>query len=128
MCELKVIENNIGQQLYVADIKADTIKKIIEYASLCNKIDYIYLFGSSLEERCKQNSDIDIALILNVVRSRLFRDKGFNLFINKLYSIDSKQDYDRLYFKSLEELQSRDEIVCKEIINKGKIIYKRKST
>jgi len=90
-----------------------------------NKIDYIYLFGSSLEERCKQNSDIDIALILNVVRSRLFRDKGFNLFINKLYSIDNEQDYDRLYFKSLEELQSRDEIVCKEIINKGKIIYNK---
>lgn len=56
MCKLVEIENNIGEKITVADIKMDTIKQIIEIAKICEQIDYIYLFGSSIEERCSYSS------------------------------------------------------------------------
>ena len=52
MCKLVKITNSLGEQIEVAEIKADTIKKIIKTVKICDKIDYIYLFGSSVEERC----------------------------------------------------------------------------
>ena len=51
MCRLMSIQSNTGVNVEVADIKADVIKKILEIAPICSKIDYIYIFGSSVEER-----------------------------------------------------------------------------
>ena len=57
MCKLVKITNSLGEQIEVAEIKADTIKKIIKIAKICDKIDYIYLFGSSVEDCLLYTSD-----------------------------------------------------------------------
>lgn len=112
-------------KIEVADIKAEIIKKIILLAHTCDKIDYIYVFGSTVEESCTDKSDIDIAIISNVTRSKLFQNKSYNEFTNKLYDIDIDQDYDILQFNSLEEVKSSEDFVCRDIINKGKLLYER---
>ena len=59
MCKLVAIDNGNGMKIEVADIKAEIIKSIISLARICDKIDYIYVFGSTVEERCTDRSDID---------------------------------------------------------------------
>ena len=49
MCRLVSIQTNTGKDIKVADIKAEIIKKILEIAPICSKIDHIYIFGSSVE-------------------------------------------------------------------------------
>jgi predicted nucleotidyltransferase len=127
MCKLISIKNNIGEDIEVADIKADTIKKIIMLAEKCDKIDYIILFGSSVEERCTEQSDIDIAVVSNVTRSRLFGSKKYDDFTSGLYGIDFEQDYDILQFNSIEKIKNSKDFVCKDIISKGKLLYKREA-
>lgn len=125
MCKLVTIENSNGTKIKVADIKADIIKKIISLARSCDKIDYIYVFGSTIEESCTDKSDIDIAIVSNVTRSKLFRTKSYDEFTKKLYDIDFNQDYDILQFNSLEAIKNSDDFVCRDIINKGVLLYKR---
>ncbi len=123
MCKLISIQANNGTTVQVADIKAEIIKQIINIASLCKKIESIYVFGSSVEERCTNSSDIDIAIVSNVTRSKLFGAKDYNNFIEKLYDIDIDQEYDILQFNSLEKLRESKEYVCKDIMEKGVLIY-----
>lgn len=125
MCRLVYIQSNAGTNIEVADIKAGIIKKILEIASGCSKIDYIYIFGSSVEERCTEKSDIDIAIVSNVTRSKLFKSKDYKEFTNKLYNIDLEQDYDILQFNSIERIKESNDAVCNDILTKGKLIYKR---
>lgn len=125
MCKLMSIQSNTGNNVEVADIKAGVIKKILEIASICPKIDYIYIFGSSVEERCTEKSDIDIAIVSNVIRSKLFRSKDYRDFILKLYSINTEQDYDILQFNSIKTIQESKDAVCSDILTKGKLIYRR---
>lgn len=125
MCKLMSIQSNTGNNVEVADIKAGVIKKILEIAPICPKIDYIYIFGSSVEERCTEKSDIDIAIVSNVIRSKLFRSKDYRDFILKLYSINTEQDYDILQFNSIKTIQESKDAVCSDILTKGKLIYRR---
>ena len=126
MCKLVTIENSNGVKIEVADIKVEIIKKIISLAHTCDKIDYIYVFGSTVDESCTDKSDIDIAIISNVTRSKLFQTKSYNEFTNKLYNINLDQDYDILQFNSLDAIKNSDDFVCRDIINKGKLLYQRK--
>lgn len=126
MCKLVTIENSNGAKIEVADIKVEIIKKIISLAHACDKIDYIYVFGSTVDESCTDKSDIDIAIISNVTRSKLFQTKSYNEFTNNLYSIDIDQDYDILQFNSLDAITNSDDFVCRDIINKGQLLYERK--
>lgn len=125
MCKLVEIKNNTNNIIKVASIKAETIQKIIEYASSCSKIDYIYLFGSSIEERCTEKSDIDLAIISNITRSRLYHNKTYDKFKTKIYNIDDGQDYDFLHFNSLKELKNSKDRVCKDILENGVMLYIR---
>lgn len=125
MCKLMSIQSNTGNNVEVADIKAGVIKKILEIAPICPQIDYIYIFGSSVEERCTEKSDIDIAIVSNVIRSKLFRSKDYRDFILKLYSINTEQDYDILQFNSIKTIQESKDAVCSDILTKGKLIYRR---
>ena len=59
MCQLVSLDVN-GKTINVASLKIEYIKNIIDNISRCNLIDKVVLFGSSLEERCTENSDIDI--------------------------------------------------------------------
>lgn len=36
------------------------------------------------------------------------------------------QEYDILYFRSLENIRSSKDFVCKDIISKGKTVYERR--
>ena len=125
MCKLSKINTNYGATINVADIKKASISNIIDAASGCDKIDYIYLFGSALENRCKEQSDIDIAIISNISRSKLFKNKSYDEFTSKIYSKSLDQDYDILFFESQEDLNSSNDLICKEILQKGQILYKR---
>ncbi len=125
MCKLVKITNSLGEQIEVAEIKADTIKKIIKIAKICDKIDYIYLFGSSVEERCTDESDIDLAIISNVSASKLCNRSSYREFKERLYAIDTDQEYDRLQFNSLKAMRNSKEPVCLDIISKGKLLYQR---
>ena len=125
MCKLVKITNSLGEQIEVAEIKADIIKKIIKIAKICDKIDYIYLFGSSVEERCTDESDIDLAIISNVSASKLCNRSSYREFKERLYAIDTDQEYDRLQFNSLKAIRNSKEPVCLDIISKGKLLYQR---
>ena len=125
MCKLVKITNSLGEQIEVAEIKADTIKKIVKIAKICDKIDYIYLFGSSVEERCTDESDIDLAIISNVSASKLCNRSSYREFKERLYAIDRDQEYDRLQFNSLKAMRNSKEPVCLDIISKGKLLYQR---
>lgn len=129
MCKLISIQTNHNTSVEIADIKKKYIENIIDKAPICNKISAIILFGSSLEERCTDESDIDIAIISDYTIGRLCKIKSFNTFTEILYKFDLNQDYDILYFKSLEEIQQNktNAPICKELKQKGKIIYRRVS-
>lgn len=97
-------------------------------AHKCRQMDTIVLFGSALEDRCTTDSDIDIAIISKYGIRKLSVLKSFRTFMQDLYRADEMQEYDRLYFRSIDEIASKrkEAPICNEILNKGKIIYKRR--
>lgn len=97
MCIIIMLQTNFQTEVAAADVKKVYIENIIKSAEKCNKIDAIVLFGSSLEDRCKDESDIDM-----------------------------EQNYDILYFKSLEEIVKEKAAICNELLQKGKVIYRIK--
>ena len=101
MCKLVKITNSLGEQIEVAEIKADTIKKITD------------------------ESDIDLAIISNVSASKLCNRSSYREFKERLYAIDTDQEYDRLQFNSLKAMRNSKEPVCLDIISKGKLLYQR---
>ena len=105
----------------VADIKLDYISNIIEQASKAKNISRIMLFGSSTEERCAENSDIDIAVFGQKDSSRYIDSSEFHKFTGALYEFDWNQNYDILYFKDGKEY--KDNIM--KFIDKGIEIYRR---
>ncbi len=127
MCKLVSIMSNSGELIRVADIKKVYIQNIILSASKCKPIEAVILFGSALEERCTDKSDIDIAIISKYTVDKLCRIKSYSEFMNDIYELDLSQEYDKLYFKSFSEIeQKKDEAhICKELIEKGKTIYRR---
>ncbi len=127
MCALNSIITKHGDVIEVASIKKAAIANIIESASVCPSIDAVVLFGSALEERCSKSSDIDIAIISSKSVDALSKMKSFIDFMNKVYLFDMEQEYDRLYYKSLEDIEKKAGAVqiCREITQKGKIIYRK---
>lgn len=121
MCKLIKLAN--GQ--FVADIKHKYIENIIEQAAKCKSINRIMLFGSALEERCKDTSDIDIAVFGNTSKSKCYKSKEYKDFVRSilLYGNDFLQNYDILYFRDGEKY---DDVIIKDIEN-GAEIYRRKS-
>lgn len=121
MC--KVVSLTIGKNTFkVADIKKNYITNIISAAEKCDFIERIVLFGSSIEERCKRTSDIDIAVFGTHTPSRALSSKKYERFARQLYSFDNhRQSYDILYFKSGSKKTSQ----IMENISKGEVLYER---
>jgi predicted nucleotidyltransferase len=119
MC--KLIEFDNGS--YVADIKHKYIANIAQQAKQCSNISRIVLFGSALETRCTERSDIDIAVFGKKKQNEYLRSKEFKNFQRQLFTFgnDFSQDYDILYF--CEEKNNTDAIL--DDINKGTEIYRR---
>lgn len=121
MC--KVVPIDIGsRQVHVAEIKHKYIRNIIDAARECDLIDRVVLFGSSLQERCRETSDIDIAVFGNQPRGRALTSAKFEQFARKLYDYDNHaQAYDILYFRNGEKENSQ---ILREV-NQGEVLYAR---
>ncbi|MBR1642148.1 MAG: nucleotidyltransferase domain-containing protein [Butyrivibrio sp.] len=117
MC--KMVQFTDGK--YVADIKLHHIKNISEMAKKASSIRRIMLFGSSIEERCTDISDIDIAVFGDKTKGSYIDSNEFKAFKRSLFSFDWDQDYDILYFK--ENAANRYDIM--KDINRGIEIYRR---
>lgn len=117
MCKMVPYEEN-G---YVAEIKLPHIKNITEQAKKTKHIQRIMLFGSSLEERCTGDSDIDIAVFGDKTKGSYIDSKEFRDFKSSLFSFDWNQDYDVLYFKDKEPYKA--DIIMN--INNGVEIFRR---
>lgn len=127
MCRLVELETNYGLKIKVADIKKVCVQNIIEAAPQCRQISEIILFGSALEERCTERSDVDIAIISKRGVSGLSGTKGYEMFMNRLYECNKDQEYDRIYFKSVKEIEEKKDtvLICRELLEKGELIYRR---
>ena len=119
MC--KIVNIKIGNRnIRVADIKKKYIYNIVNAAQKCRYIDRIVLFGSSTMERCKETSDIDIAVFGSASKSKALTSKSYRDFAGQLYAFDDySQGYDILYFKTGK---SYTENIMNEIEN-GEVIY-----
>ena len=96
MCRLVDIKTNHGEDVRVADVKREEIINIINAASLCKKIDMLILYGSALEDRCTEKSDIDIAVVSKYPISKLCKLKSFHDFTTYVYKFNMNQEYDFL--------------------------------
>lgn len=120
MCQLVSLNIN-GKTISVASIKIEYIKNIVDNISRCNLIDKVVLFGSSLEERCTENSDIDIAIFGTKTKSKMFSSKSYKDYIFSVTSFGEVQDYDILYFDSTK---NNDSSIMKDIED-GVVLYER---
>ncbi|MBR5344964.1 MAG: nucleotidyltransferase domain-containing protein [Clostridia bacterium] len=117
MCKLVPLGNGKS----VADIKYGHVMNIAEKAAACKHINRIMLFGSAIEDRCAERSDIDIAVFGTQPKAQYYRSKEFKRFQDEVYLYDTNQDYDILYFMDGHDSNApilRD-------INRGVEIYRR---
>lgn len=121
MCKLKKLSNGKS----VAEIKYSFIENIIAQAEKCKNISRIMLFGSAVEERCSDRSDIDIAVFGVQTKNRYLRSKEFKDFQRSLFVFDDSfnQDYDILYF--CDGVEYTDAII--DDVENGAEIYRRKT-
>lgn len=119
MCKMR----NLNTGALVAEIKYEYILNIIEQAKKCKNISKIILFGSSIEERCKQTSDIDIAVFGNKKPSAYLKSTEFRNFNDSIFAFNNfdGQDYDILYFSN----DSKDSSELMKNIKQGTEIYRR---
>ena len=73
-----------GRTIHMADIKQKYVANIIDAARKCDYIDKIILFGSALEERCKESSDIDLAIFGNQSKGKCLASRKFRRFSDQL--------------------------------------------
>ena len=120
MCRLVPYQNSNRR---VADIKLKYIENIAKQAEACKGISRIMLFGSSLEERCSDRSDIDIAVFGTQPREKYQRSKEYRDFHRNVFLFDLNQDYDILYFPE----GSKEKPRIMNDIEKGIEIFRRET-
>lgn len=129
MCRLVSMDTNFDSNIMVADIKAEYIANILDKAGICRNICSIYLFGSVLNEECKETSDIDVLVVSDIARSKLYKTKSFNQFLGRLHEKDGYlQQYDVICVHGMEELKkNRDRVMLyHDVLTSGKELYRRK--
>ena len=121
MC--KVITMNVDNRKFrVAEIKKKYMTNIIDAAKKCDFIERVVLFGSSIEDRCRESSDIDIAVFGNQIRSKALSSKKYEQFARQVFAFSNfDQDYDILYFKSGSNIKN----LSMDDITKGEVLYER---
>ncbi len=65
MCRLVPLQLGNGKTVNVAEYKIEKLKRYLEVFPLLSSIDKVVLFGSALETRCREESDIDFLLYYN---------------------------------------------------------------
>lgn len=129
MCSLVEIDTNFDTRIMVADIKEAYVINILEKAGICRNICNIYLFGSVLREECKEESDIDVLVVSDLARSRLYKNKDFNRFLTKLHERDNYiQQYDVICVHGIEVLEKNRQRIklYDEVLTNGRELYRRK--
>ncbi len=121
MCKLVEVMTNDGRVCKVADIKKDYIENIIRNADICAAIDEIILFGSAIEERCTEESDIDIAIMGRKTRTQILTSKSYRDFARRIYQFGKFQNYDLLYFRNDRKVKDR----IFDDISRGEVIYRK---
>ena len=121
MC--KVTDYHIGgRTIHMAEIKQKYIGNIIDAARKCDYIDKIILFGSALEERCQEKSDIDLAIFGNQPKGKCLDSKKFRRFSDQLAKYDDfNQAYDLLYFRTGKKY---DGLIMNQIAV-GEVLYEK---
>ena len=76
LTDLKTAKGSIR----VSKFKKRYIENIMEQAKKCSNIQEIILFGSSLEERCTEESDVDI-LSESIMSDSLKKNNSFCIFL-----------------------------------------------
>ena len=107
--------------IYVSELKLKYVEYIISICKDFDFIDKVILFGSTLEERCKESSDIDIVIVGNKTKSKCLTSKQYRYFAESLFSFDFGQDYDILYTNNL----SKFSIELQENLKRGVVIYEK---
>lgn len=128
MCQMVQVKTNFDTEIEVADIKKDIIENIVEAAGICTRICQIILFGSVIESRCTEDSDVDMLVVSDVSRSRLYKDKGYREFLKKLHDKDDyEQMYDVICVHGMDEVYQKQDMVClfRDVIENGKTLYRR---
>lgn len=128
MCQLVPVKTNFNTEIEVADIKKDVIENIIKAAGVCTKICQIILFGSVIESRCTEDSDVDMLVISDISRSRLYKDKGYQEFLKRLHDRDDyEQLYDVICVNGMEEIYRHCDrnSLFQEVLDCGKTLYRR---
>lgn len=119
MCKLVSLKAN-ENEIMVADIKKSAIENIINSASLCDSITKIVLFGSCIEERCKKDSDIDIAVFGKKPKNKCLSSASYRKFMSALNKFnDFSESYDVLYF---QDGKSNNDYIMNDI-SRGALIY-----
>ena len=128
MCEMVNVKTNFNTEIEVADIKKEVVENIIQAAAACAKIVQIILFGSVIESRCTEDSDIDMLVVSDTSRSKLYRDKGYQEFLKKLHD---KDDYEQLYdvicVHNIDEVYRGQKTtgLFREVIENGRTLYRK---
>lgn len=128
MCQMVSIKTNFNTEIEVADIKKNVIENIIEAAGMCNRICQIILFGSVIDNRCTKDSDVDMLIVSDISRSKLYRDKGYREFLKRLHDRDDyEQMYDVICVHGMDEVYRNQNTVhlFRDVIETGKLLYRR---
>lgn len=107
--------------IYVSELKLKYVEYIISICKNFDFIDKVILFGSTLEERCKESSDIDIIIIGTKTKSKCLDSSSFRGFKKLLFEFDFSQEYDILYTNSL----SKFSIELQDNLKRGVVIYEK---
>ncbi len=117
MCKLV----KYGNGNLIADIKVKYVENIVKQAKKSKNIMRIMLFGSSIEERCSELSDIDIAVFGTMSKAKYLKSSEYKKFQDCLFLYDLEQDYDILYFCEGQEYK---DAIMNDIVQ-GAEIYRR---
>lgn len=108
------------------------MKCIINNAHLCKHIKEIWMFGSGLEERCNEDSDLDVCIVFDGVGGKLHKLYNLKSYNNSRGSVISLYDlYDKRYrdvdflHSTNIERDAREMRVFKEVLDCGVCIYRR---
>ena len=113
-----------GREIHMAEIKQRYIPNIIDAARKCDYIDRVVLFGSSLEEHCREQSDIDLAVFGNQPKGKCLTSRKYKDFYDQLIWFDDlNQAYDVLYYRS----GKKDTSPIMREIDRGEVLYDRQS-
>ena len=124
MCRMAELKTANGTAL-VAAHKADCVSNIVSLAKNTADVSRIILFGSATGNRCRKNSDIDIAVLGRTSKAKMLKSKAYKEFVRDIRHFNKIQNYDILYFSRSQFDKMLGGI--KDEINNGVVIYDREA-